>query len=189
MTINEAKLNVRELEAQVATATEAEDAIYTELKAIQIRLTDARAARFEAEDNLRDGRYALHHAEKAVNVAVANQPSYLSMTKYWVVANAVQDATRSTKRREWGIAIMSALETAQGKGGMKFDDLHNVCLCNGKELTQAQKERVWKKLARHCPHRHDNGDDNYRLATRLGTPYPIRLDNDGFIEPDGEVQW
>ena len=189
MTLNEAKINVRELEAQVATATEAEDAVYQELKAIQTRLTDARAARFEAEDNLRDGRYALHHAEKAVNVAVANQPSYLSMSKYWVVAHAVQDATRSTKSREFAIAIMSALETAQGKGGMRFEDLHNVCLCNGKELTEAMKKRVWDKLARHCPHRHDNGEDNYRLATRLGTPYPIKLDNDGFIEPAHEVQW
>lgn len=187
MTLNEAKNNVRELEAQVTTATEAENALYAELKAIQDRIVTARAVRFEAEDNLSEGRYALRHAERVVNVAVANQPNYLSMTKYWVVANAVQDATRSTKRREWGIAILSALERAQGKGGMRFEDLHNVALCNGKELTEAQKKRVWDKLARHCPHRHDNGTD-YR-TTILGTPYPIKLDDDGFIEPAEEVQW
>ena len=179
MTLNEAKINVRELEAQVATATEAEDAVYAELKAIQTRLTDARAARFEAEDNLREGRFALRELERVANVEALNALDYVTMDNYWRIANAVKDATRSTKSREWGIAILAVLERQQGSGGMTESDLDLVSLCNGKELTIAQRKRVWKVLEMRCPWRGD----------KLGTPYPLKLDNDGFIEPAEEVQW
>ena len=186
MTINEAKINVLELEAQVATATEAEDAIYEELKALQTRLSDARAKRFEAEEELRVGRVAKRNLEMQANIASANALDFLSMDDYWPLANAIQDATRSTKCIEWTKVILGSLEQAQVDKGMRFEHLTMLTLDSGKCLSDPQMKRVWAVLEKRCPRRSDNG--NWR-NTLLGTPYPVKLHELGFVEPEQTVEW